>query len=256
MQRRCLPPTALREPVRYETAPGLSSWTTGRWWGRGTRTRAGSEGLGAVGVDLSDLRGSLSQSTTVVVDATGDIYRRLVALDLPSALWRVAETRLVELSVSPTCVVYAAHGAPRWDELEALPWPTLVITTAYRQEDAAEALRHDLVGYLDATMPADVFDRAVRGAVAYGEPAYPRALLGAWMRERRAAAAERGADVPGLTSRQREIMSLIAVGATDKEIASRLGIAQTTAQKHVTKILQRLRVPNRAAAVATLLRAS
>ena len=225
----------------------------------GTSTRGGTEGFGAMVVDLGDLRGSLSQNTTVVVDATGDTYRRLVALELPSALWRVAESRLVDLSVSLTCVVYAAYDEPRWSELEVLPWPTLVITTAYRQEDAADALRHDLIGYLDATMAADVFDRAVRGAIAYGEPAYPRALLGAWMRERRAAAAEHGADVPGLTSRQREIMSLIAVGATDKEIASRLGIAQTTAQKHVTKILQRLRVPNRAAAVAavaTLLRAS
>jgi DNA-binding NarL/FixJ family response regulator len=56
--------------------------------------------------------------------------------------------------------------------------------------------------------------------------------------------------VTALTPRQHEIVSLIARGATDKEIGAALGIATATAQKHVTNILQRLQVPNRAAAVA------
>ena len=45
---------------------------------------------------------------------------------------------------------------------------------------------------------------------------------------------------------------LIARGAADKEIARSLGITTATAQKHVTNLLRRLNVPNRAAAVATM----
>ena len=52
-----------------------------------------------------------------------------------------------------------------------------------------------------------------------------------------------------LTPRQRQIIGLIARGMADKEIAITLGIARTTAEKHVSKLLSRLEVPNRAAAV-------
>jgi DNA-binding NarL/FixJ family response regulator len=52
-----------------------------------------------------------------------------------------------------------------------------------------------------------------------------------------------------LTPRQRQIIELIARGMADKEIAATLGIATTTAEKHVAKLLDRLEVPNRAAAV-------
>lgn len=55
-----------------------------------------------------------------------------------------------------------------------------------------------------------------------------------------------------LTPRQREVVMLIAQGAADKEIARTLGITTATAQKHVTNLLKRLNVPNRAAAAAVL----
>jgi len=45
-----------------------------------------------------------------------------------------------------------------------------------------------------------------------------------------------------------EVVALIASGHSDKEIATALGIATATAQKHVTNVLRRLKVPNRAAA--------
>ncbi|MDQ6794715.1 MAG: LuxR C-terminal-related transcriptional regulator, partial [Chloroflexota bacterium] len=45
-------------------------------------------------------------------------------------------------------------------------------------------------------------------------------------------------------------------GAADKEIARTLGITTATAQKHVTNLLRRLHVPNRAAAAAVLVRST
>ncbi len=52
-----------------------------------------------------------------------------------------------------------------------------------------------------------------------------------------------------LSPRQQQIVALIARGLTNKEIASELGIAHTTAQKHQTNALLRLGVSSRAAAV-------
>ena len=62
----------------------------------------------------------------------------------------------------------------------------------------------------------------------------------------------RTTNVPPLTPRQREVVMLIARGAADKEIGQALGIATATAQRHVSNVLRRLDVPNRAAAVGAV----
>ena len=186
----------------------------------------------------------------LVIDPLGSIFQRLQKMAMPYVLQRLTEPRPIDARVAPTCVVHAWYGDPRWSDLPIFTGPALIVTTAYRREDAADALERDLVGYLDATLGDAALERAVSGAVTRGELGFSRDIIGAWMRQRRATEAAAAAAAPRLTKRQHEIVSLIALGATDKEIASRLGIATTTAQKHVTNILQRLDVANRAAAVA------
>jgi DNA-binding NarL/FixJ family response regulator len=56
--------------------------------------------------------------------------------------------------------------------------------------------------------------------------------------------------VEALTKRELEVLTLLAEGKTDKEIANELGIAESTAKNHVSNILGKLNVPNRAGAVA------
>ena len=53
-----------------------------------------------------------------------------------------------------------------------------------------------------------------------------------------------------LTTRQEQVLSLIAQGRTDKEIAGLLNIACTTVNFHVREILQTLGASSRAHAVA------
>jgi DNA-binding NarL/FixJ family response regulator len=53
-----------------------------------------------------------------------------------------------------------------------------------------------------------------------------------------------------LTEREMEVLALMAEGNTDRQIAAALGIAESTAKNHVSSILGKLNVPNRAAAVA------
>lgn len=187
----------------------------------------------------------------LVVDPLGEVFGRLRDMDLPVALWRAVDPLRIAPGATIDLIICAAYAAIDWDRLTHLTSraPTLIITTNYRRSEAEVALRRELIGYLDAGMAQPAFDRALRGALLQGEPAFSRELIGAWMRERRKAVNGDKERTNGLTRRQREILALIAEGATDKEIAARLHIASTTAQKHVTNILRRLEVPNRAAAV-------
>jgi DNA-binding CsgD family transcriptional regulator len=58
----------------------------------------------------------------------------------------------------------------------------------------------------------------------------------------------------GLSPREREVLSLLAVGHTDKQIADLLFITRRTASKHVSAILAKLAVDSRTAAVAVAIR--
>jgi DNA-binding CsgD family transcriptional regulator len=57
-----------------------------------------------------------------------------------------------------------------------------------------------------------------------------------------------------LTRREREVLDLLRTGASDKEIASSLGVSRSTASKHVENILAKMKVSNRTAAVGLSLR--
>jgi excisionase family DNA binding protein len=61
-------------------------------------------------------------------------------------------------------------------------------------------------------------------------------------------------ELGGFTSRQREVLRLMALGRTDREIAHALFISRTTASKHVAAILTKLGVDTRTAAVAIAVR--
>ena len=54
----------------------------------------------------------------------------------------------------------------------------------------------------------------------------------------------------GLSAREREVMSLIAGGRTNGEIAAHLFLAEKTVKNHVRRIYSKLGVDSRAAAIA------
>jgi DNA-binding NarL/FixJ family response regulator len=55
--------------------------------------------------------------------------------------------------------------------------------------------------------------------------------------------------IPELTTRQRELLDLVADGCTNAQIARRLGIAEGTVRKHLENIYRSLGVSSRTAAV-------
>ena len=57
-----------------------------------------------------------------------------------------------------------------------------------------------------------------------------------------------------LTTRERQVLALMAEGATNLRIAEKLGISSGTAKSHVAHILRKLNAENRADAVGRYLR--
>lgn len=190
----------------------------------------------------------------IVVDGGAEQFGRLRNLQLEVAIWRTANPPLARALAEGTLVLFVVSDEAPWDAIRetAKRCPTIVATLRPDHDEAMLALGAGAFGYLDLTMTEDRIRRTLLGALK-GEPAFTRNVMGAWLREaRRPQRAGDSSRTDRLTVRQREIVALIAGGATDKEIGARLGIRTATAQKHVANLLRRLGVANRAAAVGVV----
>jgi DNA-binding NarL/FixJ family response regulator len=185
----------------------------------------------------------------LVIDAAGGIFSLLRSLNLGVPLWRAkTATEIDRADVGLTIV--AAYDETDWDIVGELAegMTTVILTNNPSSAEAAHAVALGAFGYVDTHLSAEAIRRSILGALQ-GEHAYSRRVLSTLIRN---GFSLRMPNALPLTPRQREVITLIAKGAADKEIARALGITTATAQKHVTNLLRRLNVPNRAAAVAVV----
>lgn len=188
----------------------------------------------------------------LVFDRDGSIFSTLRALDLGFPLWRVQDpSRLEKVDRVELAIVSAFSDVP-WELIADADrsFETIVLTRRYDEAEALDALERGLIGYIDITAGEKHVRDSIRACLD-GEPAYDPHIVGRWLR-RQNSCARSHCNVRRLTERQREVLRLVAEGLADKEIAERLGIATATAQKHMTNILERLNVANRAAAAASV----
>lgn len=127
----------------------------------------------------------------------------------------------------------------------------LMLTVSADEDDLAAALRAGAAGYLLKTIDGDALSAALRRTVA-GEAVIAPELTGKLVAALRHAeaptrepAAAAGASPSALTPRETEILTEIGGGASNKEIARRLAIAESTVKIHVQHLLRKLDVSSR-----------
>jgi DNA-binding NarL/FixJ family response regulator len=128
----------------------------------------------------------------------------------------------------------------------------VVLTVSGDRGDVLAALRAGAAGYLTKDLDPEGLRRAVRG-ILRGELAMPRRLAAEAIRHfvetsRRGQQGEKSE--VRLTAREREVLRLLSEGLTDREIARALTVSVRTVESHVSNILHKLEVRNRAAAAA------
>ena len=127
----------------------------------------------------------------------------------------------------------------------------VMLTMSSSDRDVAEAMRYGASGYLTKDLSPDALARSLR-ATQTGELVIPRRLanrlLGKFLRRRVAAEPAGEAFLERLTTRERDILRLLADGLGDRDIATALTISRRTVESHVSSILRKLEVKNRAEA--------
>lgn len=130
----------------------------------------------------------------------------------------------------------------------------IALTSFQEQELVREALQAGAIGYLLKNVSAEDLAAAIREAHAGRSTLAPEAIQALITAETtRPIPATDLAETYRLTPREREVLALMVEGLNNPEIAERLVVSRSTAKAHVSNILSKLGVSNRAEAIALAL---
>ncbi len=138
---------------------------------------------------------------------------------------------------------------------ERYPGVQIVALTSFQEKELVrEALQAGAISYLLKNISADDLAAAIREAHAGRSTLAPEAIQALIQNDRQASGpGEDSSDRYGLTDREREVLTLMVAGLNNPDIAERLVVSRSTAKAHVSNILSKLGVSNRAEAVALAL---
>ena len=148
---------------------------------------------------------------------------------------------------------------PRCDGIEAtrqlrdrVPETTVVVLTTYADDRSViDALRAGARGYLTKDTGGADIRHALRRVLdnhAVIDPAVQRHVIDA-IATLPTAQADQSALPAGLTPREAEVLSLIAAGMSNREIAAHLVVSEGTVKSHINHLLAKLGARDRAQAV-------
>jgi DNA-binding NarL/FixJ family response regulator len=128
----------------------------------------------------------------------------------------------------------------------------LILTTFDADDHVVDAIRAGASGFLLKDATPEAFVEAVR-TIAGGEallaPSVTRRLLDRFRDRLPGAPEARAGGLDALTDREREVLTLVARGLSNREIAEQLTLAEPTVKTHVSHVLLKLDLRDRAQAV-------
>ena len=145
----------------------------------------------------------------------------------------------VKNGVQATAAITIAHPGAR----------VIILTTFDYEDYVFEAIKAGAMGYLLKDVPAEELTSTIRKVYA-GEPfIQPRVaskLLVEFGRKARTTANQSTGSIDEeLSTREIEVLKLLAAGASNREIADKLVLAEGTVKNHVSNILSKLHAENR-----------
>lgn len=127
---------------------------------------------------------------------------------------------------------------------EGMFFTTLILTVSNEEEDLASALRAGAQGYLLKTMePAEVVDAIQRADK--GETVVASEMTAKLVSLLDAKKGKSTSLINQLTQRERQILTYLEKGESNKAIAKELGISHDTVKLHVRNILAKLNLTSR-----------
>lgn len=131
----------------------------------------------------------------------------------------------------------------------------VMVTVSDDEDDLFEAIKSGAEGYLLKATPEEELNTALT-RIAAGQPALSPGLAEKIIDE----FARVSRDTPAkseeqrLSGREREVLGLVAGGATNREIAAKLVVSENTVEFHMRNILVKLHAANRTQAAAFAIR--
>jgi len=210
----------------------------------------------AIRVLVADDHPVVREGLSAIVDAEDDIV-------VVGEAWDGNEAVRLAHELRPD-VVLMDLKMPNMDGVEAIehirsevPGTYILILTTYADDEFILAgIRAGARGYLLKDAPPDELVRAIRIVSQGGsllEPSVAARVLdrlSALMVDGDADARGDSAQFTSLTSREKEILALLANGARNKDIADTLFISERTVKVHVTSLMRKLDANTRTEAVA------
>ncbi len=186
------------------------------------------------------------EGMTDMLNELPDVKVVFAATNLETATLKRANPRVVLLDVGledENCLRLAETV-----QKEMVDSRVIVMDLLPAHEEVVQFVNVGVAGFIlkDATM--EDFVGTIR-SVADGARVLPPRMTGTLFSQIAQVAVQRGAaealEAVRMTSREREVIALIAVGMSNKEIAQRLTIATETVKSHVRNVMEKLALHSR-----------
>lgn len=200
---------------------------------------------------IADDQALIRAGFRVLVDSAPDLEVVGEASDGAEAVALARSTRadvvLMDIRMPGTDGLAATRAITADDDLAGVR--VLVLTTFEVDEYVVEAVRAGASGFLGKGVEPEALLDAIR-VVAAGDsllsPRATRALIARFVAPATAAPAAPDPRLDRLTAREREVVTLVAQGMSNDEIAEHLHVSPLTAKTHANRAMMKLDVRDRA----------